>query len=100
MMQRLTARWLNATFPWFARRGGRDHIWLTATDEGACCVFKDVWPGIMLSHWGRTDFPHMPNTQYHADNYASSIIHDDHDGEWLDHSSRTHPCFDPKKVKA
>ncbi|GIL48810.1 hypothetical protein Vafri_5227 [Volvox africanus] len=97
MMQRETMRWLNATFPWFARRGGRDHIWLTATDEGACCVFKDVWPGIFLSHWGRTEFPHTSGSQYHADNYGSGISHRDHDGEWLDLTSRTHACFDPKK---
>ncbi|GFR49991.1 hypothetical protein Agub_g12137 [Astrephomene gubernaculifera] len=97
VMQLRTAQWLNATFPWFSRRGGRDHIWLTATDEGACSVFKDVWPGIFLTHWGRTDFPHLPNSQYHADYYAAPIKHVEHDGEWLDQTSRAHPCFDPKK---
>ncbi len=63
-MQREAARWLNATLPWFARRGGRDHIWLTPHDEGACAVWKEVWPGIMLTHWGRTDFPHFSGTEY------------------------------------
>ena len=28
------------------RRGGRDHIWLTATDEGACMVWKQVGVGV------------------------------------------------------
>ncbi|KAG2488200.1 hypothetical protein HYH03_013194 [Edaphochlamys debaryana] len=97
MMQRLTAEWLNASFPWYARRGGRDHIWLTSTDEGACCVWKAVWPGIFLTHWGRTEMPHMPNTQYHADYYSHSIWHKEHPGEWLDQTSKAHPCFDPKK---
>ncbi|KXZ50759.1 hypothetical protein GPECTOR_15g444 [Gonium pectorale] len=97
MMQRLTAAWLNATFPWYARRGGRDHIWLTATDEGACCVWRDVWPGIFLSHWGRTDFPHTPGSQYHADNYGHTIHHPMHPGDWLPLTSQAHPCFDPKK---
>ncbi len=63
-MQREALRWLNATFPWFARRGGRDHIWLNPHDEGACYVWKDLWPGVMLTHWGRTDFPHASNTAY------------------------------------
>ncbi|KAG2424765.1 hypothetical protein HXX76_014189 [Chlamydomonas incerta] len=97
MMQKLTAEWLNATFPYWKKRGGRDHIWLTATDEGACMVWRQVWPGIMLSHWGRTEFPHKPNSQYHADNYGHSIVHTEHDGEWLKDTSQAHPCFDPAK---
>jgi hypothetical protein len=27
-------RWLQKTMPWWDRRGGRDHIWLMAHDEG------------------------------------------------------------------
>ncbi|GFR49988.1 hypothetical protein Agub_g12134 [Astrephomene gubernaculifera] len=97
LMQREAQRWLNATFPWFARRGGRDHIWFNPHDEGACYVWKDVWPGVMLSHWGRTDFPHLSHTAYGQDNYSMSLQHPEHPGDWLDHTSRTHPCFDPKK---
>jgi hypothetical protein len=53
MMQREAKRWLEKSFPWWARRGGRDHIWLTAHDEGACYVWSEVWPSIMLTHWAR-----------------------------------------------
>ncbi|GLC75556.1 hypothetical protein PLESTF_001656500 [Pleodorina starrii] len=96
-MQREAARWLNATFPWFARRGGRDHIWLNPHDEGACYVWKDVWPGVMLTHWGRTDFPHASNTAYGQDNYSLPLQHRTHPGDWREHTSRAHPCFDPNK---
>ncbi len=32
------------------------------------------------------------------DNYSKPITHAYHPGNWLDHTSRAHPCFDPKKV--
>ncbi|KXZ50749.1 hypothetical protein GPECTOR_15g434 [Gonium pectorale] len=97
MMQREALRWINATFPWFARRGGRDHIWLNPHDEGACSVWRDVWPGVMLSHWGRTDFPHASNTAYGQDNYSQPLEHPSHPGDWRQWTSLVHPCFDPTK---
>ena len=54
--------------------------------------------GIILSHWGRLDFPHASNTQYGADNYSQDIGHPNFPGGWLAHSVKTHPCFDPNKV--
>ena len=66
MMQLMAAKWLNKTFPYMQRRGGRDHIWLMAHDEGACYVHRDVWPGVMLSHWGRMDKGHISNSQVRA----------------------------------
>lgn len=29
-------RWIKEHMPYWKRRGGRDHIWLTPSDEGAC----------------------------------------------------------------
>ncbi len=29
-------RWIQEHFPYWNRRGGRDHIWMMANDEGAC----------------------------------------------------------------
>ena len=55
--------------------------------------------GIILSHWGRTDFPHTSNTQYGSDNYTREVHHSEFPGGWLSHSVNTHPCFDPKKVR-
>ena len=47
------------------RRGGRDHIWLMAADEGACWMPKAVYDtSIVLTHWGRLDPEHKSNTAY------------------------------------
>ena len=41
-------------FPHPQRRGGRDHIWLTAADEGACWMPTEIYQNsIILTHWGR-----------------------------------------------
>lgn len=90
-------RWLAEKYPYFNRNKGQDHIWVMPHDEGACAAPKEIWPGIILSHWGRMDFPHTSNTQYHADNYTTVMIHPDFPGGWAAHSSGTHPCFDPDK---
>ncbi len=46
-------QWLNATHPYWARRGGRDHIWLFTHDEGACWAPTALKDSIWLTHWGR-----------------------------------------------
>ena len=39
-------RWIAATHPHlWTRRGGRDHVWLMAHDEGACYAPAVIWPG-------------------------------------------------------
>ena len=39
-------RWIEEAHPrLWQRRGGRDHIWLMAHDEGACYAPRIVWPG-------------------------------------------------------
>ncbi len=53
--------------------GGADHIWLMPHDEGACYAPRQIWPSIILSHWGRTDFPHASNTNYAPDNYTCDM---------------------------
>lgn len=30
-------QWISANFPYWKRRGGKDHIWLFTHDEGGCC---------------------------------------------------------------
>eukprot|EP00798_Chlamydomonas_sp_ICE-L_P022987 gene22987-30175_t len=75
-----------------------------AHDEGACYAPSSVWKGILLSHWGRTDFPHTSLSQYwqdsytsDMDNYTSDMITGWQQKGWVNRSSAVHPCFDPKK---
>ncbi|KAL6745753.1 exostosin-like glycosyltransferase [Haematococcus lacustris] len=67
-------QWLQKTHPWWDRRGGRDHVWLTPHDEGACWAPRVITDNsIILTHWGRLDANHTSNTGYRADNYSKSL---------------------------
>ena len=47
-------KWIDDSFPYWKRRGGRDHIWLAAADEGACWMPTEIYQNsIVLTHWGR-----------------------------------------------
>ena len=47
------------------RRGGRDHIWLMAADEGACWMPTAIYnTSIVLTHWGRLEANHTSGTAY------------------------------------
>ena len=61
---------------------------------------NEVWPGIVLSHWGRRDAEHVSNTAYGPDNYSQPHVDEWQTEDWrLIHSSPTqHPCYDPDKV--
>ena len=62
---------------------------------------NEVWPGIILSHWGRKDAEHVSNTAYGPDNYSAPHVDDWQKDDWrLIHSSPAqHPCYDPDKVR-
>ena len=62
---------------------------------------NEVWPGIILSHWGRRDPEHVSNTAYGPDNYSEPHTDDWQKEDWrLIHSSpKQHPCYDPDKVR-
>ncbi|KAG2488355.1 hypothetical protein HYH03_013045 [Edaphochlamys debaryana] len=92
-------RWIQSHFPFWDRRGGRDHIWLTNHDEGACYMPTEIYnTSIMLTHWGRMDLHHISNTAYTADNYSVGLewpgILDGQDVKTL---YEGHPCYDPRK---
>ncbi|KAG2501893.1 hypothetical protein HYH03_000391 [Edaphochlamys debaryana] len=92
--------WLTTQLPWWKRRGGRDHIFLTAADEGACWMPTAVYKNsIMLTHWGRMDPDHTSNTAYIPDNYTFEIQPYWKDWPGYDFNQRIagHPCYDPKK---
>eukprot|EP00798_Chlamydomonas_sp_ICE-L_P006523 gene6523-3163_t len=49
-------RYIQKTYPFWNRRQGKDHIWLSLHDEGACWFPKEVYDtSITLTHWGRLD---------------------------------------------
>lgn len=96
-MQREAVKWLKKHYPYFDRRGGRDHVWLIAHDEGACWAPIDIWPGVMLTHWGKMDWPHESHSSYWPDNYTNDVFHKDMPYGWLNYTSKAHPCYDPQK---
>jgi hypothetical protein len=44
---------VSTAYPYWNRHGGRDHMWMMFHDEGACFAPKEIWPSIMITHWGR-----------------------------------------------
>ncbi|CAI7857568.1 unnamed protein product [Closterium sp. NIES-53] len=79
---------IRSAYPFWNRTQGRDHIWSFPWDEGACSAPKDVFNGIMLSHWGNTMAAHNHSTTA----YLLDSWHD------IPPSLRgRHPCFDPLK---
>ncbi|GLI62946.1 hypothetical protein VaNZ11_005800 [Volvox africanus] len=93
-------QWLTTRFPWWARRGGRDHIWLMSHDEGACWMPKALYDtSIVLSHWGRMDVNHTSNSAYHQDNYSGVMDRAFYKWRGTDFQDRIkgHVCYDPNK---
>jgi hypothetical protein len=64
-------------------------------------VPNSVWPGIILSHWGRLDVEPASNTAYPPDNYTQPWTDEWQPADWRRgylHPAQ-HPCFDPQKVR-
>jgi hypothetical protein len=65
---------------------------------GPCWAPTEIWPGIMLSHWGRRDFPHKSQTGYDPDDYSRRYVNPEWQPvDWRE-GIKGHPCFDPQKV--
>ena len=60
-----------------------------------------MWPGIILSHWGRKDANHTSNTAYSADDYSVKFTDAWQKEDWtrIHSSPKQHPCYDPTKVR-
>ena len=89
-------RWIEAKYPYWKRRGGRDHIWLFSHDEGACWAPNEISNSIWLTHWGRMGLNHTSNTAYRRDNYSHDEISVRMPNGWLQ-SIKGHPCYSPDK---
>ncbi|PSC76174.1 exostosin-like glycosyltransferase [Micractinium conductrix] len=89
--------WIRSHHPYWDRHGGRDHLLLSVHDEGSCWVPAVLRPATILSHWGRTNFPHVSGTGYWPDNYTADSQHpvwqpEGHVGKLGDF-----PCYNPDK---
>ncbi|KAG2494841.1 hypothetical protein HYH03_007081 [Edaphochlamys debaryana] len=93
-----TVEWINATHPFWQRRGGRDHVFLFTHDEGACWAPNVLNNSIWLTHWGRMGLDHKSQTAYGWDKYDEELlVVSPHQPEgWLVHT-RGHPCYNPDK---
>ncbi|KAL4426069.1 hypothetical protein ABPG77_007865 [Micractinium sp. CCAP 211/92] len=67
--------WVQSHFPYWDRRGGRDHIWLVTFDEASCYVPAAIRASIILSQWGRKDLNHTTGTGYWEDEYSNEFQH-------------------------
>lgn len=91
-----TVQWINATYPFWQRRGGRDHIWVFTHDEGACWAPNVLTPSIWLTHWGRMDKDHKSNTAFRPDRYDEDFKSPHQPEGFLKHT-KGHVCYDPVK---
>jgi hypothetical protein len=90
-------QWIDSRFPYWKKRGGKDHIWLFTHDEGACWAPDEVTPSIWLTHWGRTDLNHTSNSAHAGDNYTFEIVSPRLPNGWLSSTSKAHPCYRPDR---
>ncbi|GAX85342.1 hypothetical protein CEUSTIGMA_g12759.t1 [Chlamydomonas eustigma] len=91
-----TKRWIQQNFPYWTRRGGRDHIWLFTHDEGACWVPNEVTPSIWLTHWGRMGVNHTSNTAFGGDDYNQEHFSSRMPEGWHKYF-KGHACYEPSK---
>ncbi|GAX76857.1 hypothetical protein CEUSTIGMA_g4303.t1 [Chlamydomonas eustigma] len=92
-------QWIQSHYgKYWRRRGGRDHIWLTAADEGACWMPREVYQNsIVLTHWGRMDLEHSPGTAFARDNYHQHYQDPKYQPvDWVE-SILGHPCYNASK---
>ncbi|GIL47978.1 hypothetical protein Vafri_4701 [Volvox africanus] len=95
-MLREVVEWIDKTYPFWRRHGGRDHIWLFTHDEGACWAPKVLENSTWLTHWGRMGLEHTTGTAFMADRYDRDFTNWQQPEGYLTHI-RGHACYDPQK---
>ncbi|KAG1664527.1 hypothetical protein FOA52_012994 [Chlamydomonas sp. UWO 241] len=88
--------WIAEHHPYWNRTQGRDHIWLTTHDEGACWAPNEIINSIFLTHWGRLELNHTSNTAFASDNYNLDEKSKRLPDGWT-HLIKGHACYDPDK---
>ncbi|KXZ53466.1 hypothetical protein GPECTOR_7g916 [Gonium pectorale] len=94
-----TVDWINTTYPFWQRRGGRDHIWLFTHDEGACWAPNVLNSSIWLTHWGRLDPDHKSQSAFAEDSYDTDFRNPLQPEGYRVHI-QGHPCYNPDKARA
>ena len=59
-LYRRALEWIQRRFPYWARRGGADHLVAFPHDEGACIAPVEMANATLLTSWGRSQL-HPPN---------------------------------------
>eukprot|EP00798_Chlamydomonas_sp_ICE-L_P001799 gene1799-33219_t len=90
--------WIKTQFPFWNKTGGKDHIWLTTADEGACWMPTEIFNNsIILTHWGRLEPNHTSGTAFNRDNYDESFFQPIYQPEDWRNLIKGHACYDPNK---
>ena len=85
---RAAIAWVRGSFPFWARRGGADHLLAFPHDEGACVAPLEARRAIKLTSWGREERA-PPN--------SSTVMpeHSWHHGPFVKEMYASLRCFDP-----
>ena len=95
--------WIQTTYPYWNRRGGKDHIVLAPHDEGSCWVPAVLRPAVILSHWGYTGYNNESFTSYFGDMFdietkSQPYNPESHLAKLRDPvTNQNFRCFDPQK---
>ena len=99
LASRLYARALahvRSAHPYWDASGGVDHVWTFGYDEGACFAPRELWPSMLISHWGNTMAKHNRcTTTYDPDRW--DVARDPTSRLPLALAAGDHPCYDPRK---
>ena len=99
LASRLYARALahvRSAHPYWDASGGTDHVWTFGYDEGACFAPRELWPSMLISHWGNTMAKHNRcTTTYDPDRW--DVARDPTSRLPLALAAGDHPCYDPRK---
>ncbi|KAL1523472.1 hypothetical protein AB1Y20_018410 [Prymnesium parvum] len=63
--------YIQRRYPFWNRRGGRDHIWMMLHDEGPCFCPREIRPSILLTHYGYHAINPRPWTTFFDDNFLA-----------------------------
>lgn len=82
--------WIREKYPYWQRRGGRDHLFAFPHDEGACVAPIELRNATFLTSWGRLQM-HPPNATTTMSEHSWYVP------EYVKDMYASHRCYDPEK---